>query len=217
MPRVPPTRARDLLAGAVVLLVSLSLIRLAVDHEMVVHADALRGGRADAEIPVIEQVREWSKAGVWVGRIALTAAVVAWMVRARRIVQGYDCDLFRSDPDFAVSGWFLPGVNLVAPYLLMADVWTASNPSRQPEAVVDRLPVPRRIVLWWLLFLLSVGVGVMEVMDVGVGGDPWAPFDAHLDYVMTGSQVVSAVLLLWVVVQATGFIERRYDAGTSGA
>ena len=46
---------------------------------------------------------------MWIARIALTAAVVAWMVRARRIVQGYDCDLFRSDPDFAASGWFMPG------------------------------------------------------------------------------------------------------------
>jgi hypothetical protein len=215
VPRVPPTRARDLLAGAVVLLVSLSLARLAVDHEMIAHADALRRGRDDSAIPVIEHLRVWTKAGVWIARIALTAAVVAWMVRARRIVQGYDCDLFRSDPDFAASGWFMPGMNLVAPYLLMADVWTASNPSRQPEAIVDRLPVPRRIVGWWLLFLLSVAVGMMEAMDVAFSGT-WAPFDAHLDYVMTGSQVVSALLLLWVVVQATSFIERRYDAGPSG-
>ena len=90
MPRVPPTRARDLLAGAVVLLVSLSLIRLAVTSRWSCTAMPCEaGGRP--QIPVIEQVREWSKAGVWVGRIALTAAVVAWMVRARRIVQGYDC------------------------------------------------------------------------------------------------------------------------------
>ena len=200
-----------------VLLVSVSVVRLAVDHEMVVHVDALRHGRADGEIPVIENLRVWSKAGVWVARLAIAAAVIAWMAKARRIVQTYDCDLFRSDPDFAVSGWFLPGFNLVAPYVLMADVWTASNPTRRPEAMVDRLPVPRRIALWWLLFLLSVGVGVMEVMDVVAGGGSWAPFDAHLDYVMTGSQIISAVLLLWVVVQATGFIERRYDDSVSAA
>lgn len=200
-----------------VLLVSLSVVRLAVDHEMVVHVDALRQGRADGEIPVIENLRVWSKAGVWVARIAIAVTVITWMAKARRIVQTYDCDLFRSDPDFAVSGWFLPGFNLVAPYVLMADVWTASNPTRRPQAMVDRLPVPRRIALWWLLFLLSVGVGVMEVMDVVAGGDSWAPFDAHLDYVMTGSQIVSAVLLLWVVVQATGFIERRYDDSVSAA
>ena len=105
---------------------------------------------------------------------------------------------------------------MIAPYVLMADVWTAAHPSRPPGAMVDRLRVPRRIGLWWGLFLLSVVLGAIEATDLAVGGGTWAPFDAHLDYVMTGSQIVFAVLL-WIVVGATGFIERRYAEATSPA
>ncbi len=214
---MPPTRARDLLAGAVVLLVTLSLVRLAVDREMTVHVASLRAGSPDSGVWQIEHLRRLSKAGTWLGRLAVAVAVAAWMGRARRIVQSYDCDLYRTDPDMAVWGFFLPPFNVFAPYVLMADVWTAAHPSRPPDAMVDRLPVPRRIGLWWGLFLLSVVLGAIEATDLAVGGGTWAPFDAHLDYVMTGSQIVSAVLLLWIVVGATGFIERRYAAATSPA
>lgn len=36
-----------------------------------------------------------------------------------------------------------------------------------------------------------------------------APFDMDLDFAMTTCQIVSAVLLAWTVVPATGFIEQR--------
>jgi hypothetical protein len=207
----PPLRRRDLLLGAVVLLVSVSLVRLGVDRAVLAHADSVRGHRptTDGEVPVIEHLRQGVKGLVWLARLALTVAVVAWMASARRIVQTYDCGVFRSDPDFAVTGWFLPPINLVAPYLLMSDVWLAGHPGRRPDAIIGRLRVPRRIKLWWLLFLVSVGLGIMEAADRVHGGSTWAPFDMHLDYAMTVCQIVSAVLLAWIVVQATGFIERR--------
>lgn len=208
----PPTRARDLVAGAVVLLVTLSVLRLFVDRQLLLHVGSLRRHHVfDPQVPVVERLRRFVKGAVWLGRLGVAVTVVAWTARARRIVQTYDCDLYRSDVDFAVTGWFLPPMNLMAPYLLMADVWTASHPSRRPEAIVDRLRVPRRIALWWGLFLLSGFLGVIEAADLAAGGGTWASFDVHIDYAMTTCQIVSAVLLLWTVVRATGFIEQRYD------
>jgi hypothetical protein len=209
----PPTRARDLVAGAVVLLVTLSVLRLFVDRQMMLHVASLRRHHSfDPQVPVVERLRRFVKAAVWLGRLAVAVTLVSWMARARRIVQAYDCDLYRSDVDFAVAGWFLPPMNIIAPYLLMADVWTASHPSRRPEAIIDRLRVPRRIKLWWGLFLVSGFLGLMEARDLAAGGGTWAPFDVHIDYVMTGCQIVSALLLLWIVVRATDFIQQRYDA-----
>jgi hypothetical protein len=204
--------------GACALLVTLSVVRLMVDRQMLVHVHSLRVDQplVDAEVPVIEHLRVATHWSLWIARALVAFAVVAWMAVARRIVQTYDCDLYRSDPDFAVTGWFLPPMNLFAPYLLMADVWTASHPSRQPEAIVDRLKVPRRISGWWGLFLLSCSIGVMGLLDGFHGGSPWAPFDVHLDYVTTSCQIVSAVLLAWTVVPATGFIERRSAAFSPG-
>lgn len=207
----PPSRRRDLLLGAVVLLVSLSVVRLGVDHAVLAHADSVRGRgpTTDGAVPVIEQLRQGVKALVWMARLSLAVAVVGWMAHARRIVQTYDCGVWRSDPDFAVTGWLIPPINLVAPYLLMSDVYLAGHPSRGPDAVIDRLRVPRRITLWWLLFLASLPLGLMEAADRVYGGSAWAPFDMHLDYVMTACQIVSAVLLGWIVVRATAFIEQR--------
>ena len=211
-----PTRRRDLLVGACALLVTVSVVRLGVDREMLAHVHSLRGDRplTDAQVPVIEHLRHGTEWAVWLARLLVGAAVVAWMAVARRIVQTYDCDLYRSDPGFAVSGWFIPPMNLGAPYLLMADVWTASHPSRRPEAIVDRLPVPRRILVWWGLFLVSVVVGCMGLLDAVHGGSPWAPFDVRLDSVTTTCQLVSAAVLAWIVVRATGFIEWRAATST---
>jgi len=36
----------------------------------------------------------------------------------------------------------------------------------------------------------------------------------HLDYTMTAGQVVTAVLLGWTVVGATGFIEQRAEVAS---
>jgi hypothetical protein len=111
-----------------------------------------------------------------------------------------------------VTGWVLPPFNLVAPYLLMADVVVASDPARRPEAIIDRLPVPRRVGWWWGLFVASAAIGAMQLTDLVHGAFVWASFEVHLDYVMTSCQIASAALLLWIVVQATGFIQLRYDA-----
>jgi uncharacterized protein DUF4328 len=207
----PPLRQRGLVLGTVVLLVTLCAVRLGVDRAVLAHAGSVRHRHAvtDRAVPTIERLRVGVTGAVWLARSALTAAIVAWMARARALVQTYDCGLFRSDPAFAVSGWFIPPINLMAPYLLMADVWTASHPSRPPDAVVDRLKVPRRITGWWLLLLLSLFLGIMEIADRMHGGSTWAPFDMDLDYAMTTCQIVSAVLLAWTVVPATGFIEQR--------
>jgi hypothetical protein len=207
----PPSRRRDLVVGACGLLVTISLVRLGVDRAMLAHVDSLRRGQplSDAEVPVIERVRVASHWLLFVSRVLVAAAIVAWMAVARRIVQGYDCDLYRSDPDFAVTGWFLPPMNVLVPYLLMADVWTASHPARPPEAIVDRIKVPRRIGWWWGLFVLSCVIGLMGLLDGFHGGSAWAPFDVHLDVATLTCQIGSAALLVWIVVRATGFIEQR--------
>jgi len=202
--------------GACVLLVTVSLVRLGVDREMLAHVHSLRGDQplTDAQVPVIEHLRVDTHWALWLARGLVGAAIVAWMAVARRVVQTYDCDLYRSDVDYAVLGWFLPPMSIAAPYLMMADVWTASHPSRKAEAVVDRLRVPRRITLWWTLFMLSLSLGVMGLLDGFHGGSPWAPFDVHLDYVVLGCQIVSATLLGWIVIQATSFMEQRAESST---
>jgi hypothetical protein len=202
--------------GACVLLVTLSVVRLGVDRQILAHVHSLKGPGplTDGEVPLIENLRVGTTWLVWGTRALLGIAIIAWVKVARDIVQSYDCDLYRSDADFAVAGWFLPGMNIVAPYVLMADVWTASHPSRRPEAVIDRQPVPLRIGLWWGLFLLSVVVGVMGLLDGVHGGSPWAPFDVGLDMITKSCQIVSAALLAWIVVRATGFIEQRAATST---
>lgn len=198
-----------------VLLVTLCLVRLAVDRETILHGASLRSGSPDPTVGQVEDLRRLVKGGTWLARLAIAGVLATWMGRARRIVQTYDCDLYRTDPDMAVWGVLVPPLNLVAPYVLMADVWTAAHPSRLPGAIIDRIPVPRRITLWWGLLLLSLVVGAAETVYAAFGDGPWAPFVVHLDYVMTASQVGSALLLLWIVVRATGFIEQRYAAAAS--
>ena len=64
-------------------------------------------------------------------------------------------------PGWAVDWWFIPIMNLLWPYLIMAEIWSGSRPQNQPEYPVvwvgsHALPL---LGLWWTTFLLSGYIG----------------------------------------------------------
>lgn len=62
----------------------------------------------------------------------------------------------RYSPGWAVGGWFIPLVNLVYPYLVMADIWKNSSVAARegPEASRRSAGAPAGLVIaWWTLYL----------------------------------------------------------------
>ena len=57
----------------------------------------------------------------------------------------------------------VPFLNLVRPKQIMNDLWRATDPKMpvQPGIAWKQVRVPLLVHAWWLLFLLSVAVGIV--------------------------------------------------------
>lgn len=58
------------------------------------------------------------------------------------------------------------------------------------------------IVIWWLVFFMSLPIGVQRHEDLGDGGDPGAPANPRLGIkalITTGVSVVLFGLVFWAV------------------
>jgi hypothetical protein len=83
---------------------------------------------------------------VTVTTIAAVVAYLTWLIRARQ-----DAGQTRSAASPVLAGWFVPGVNLIAPPVMMDRLWWALRP-----------PVDRRtrwlalLTAWWLSWLAAL-------------------------------------------------------------
>jgi hypothetical protein len=75
---------------------------------------------------------------------------------------------------FAIAGWFLPPFLFVIPFLMLMEMWKASDPSSPPQDESwRRSPIHPIIPIWWVLYglvpivLFFVGQNPLE----GLGGD----------------------------------------------
>jgi hypothetical protein len=98
----------------------------------------------------------------------------------------------RLAPGWAIGGWFVPIVNLVLPYLVVADVWKATGGRRSGGRAL--------VACWWASYLLS---GVLALSANGAEDDATTLHDAlhvnSLYLARAGSLLVAAVLALVIV------------------
>lgn len=123
-------------------------------------------------------------------------------------------------PAWAIAGWFLPPCVLyVIPYLMMRDLWKASDPNSGPDW--KKNPVGTIVHVWWVLFgllpiaFISVTVGNFrfnaDADDVETAEDIVDGFNVTL-----GSSVVqlaAAVAFLLLVAQLTARHKQTTNEG----
>jgi hypothetical protein len=207
-----PTALRTAVVVACMLFVVLAAARIVVDRQLV---SQLHGAaRSGHHLSVLEQRRHFLVAWLWVGRLAIAVTLVAWLIPARRIVQGYDCGMFRSEPDTVISTFVLAPFSLPGPYEQVSDVWLAGHPARPPDAIIDSLRVPFRVVAWWWGFVGTVVLAILVYLFREQYSRDWTAAGARLDALVIGGQLLSAALLAWIVVDATRFIARRAEAAS---
>ncbi|WP_308250929.1 DUF4328 domain-containing protein [Nonomuraea rhizosphaerae] len=97
---------------------------------------------------------------VAVTTVAAAAAYLTWLVRARQ------ANSRSASPSPVAWAWLLPGVNLVAPVLLVDEVWRGSRPP------LDRRP--RWLALlgaWWLAWLTTLALVTVRLSLDSSAGD----------------------------------------------
>jgi hypothetical protein len=99
---------------------------------------------------------------VWLPvQAALIIVFLIWMHRAARNLPALGLAHPRSSPGWAVGWWFIPFANVIKPYQVMTEIWTASEP---PPGVpgADSRDVRRPaslLAFWWWLWLIANFVG----------------------------------------------------------
>jgi hypothetical protein len=87
--------------------------------------------------------------------IAAVIACLTWLIRARQ-----DAGQARPAAPSVLAGWFVPGVNLIAPPVMMDRLWWASRP-----------PVDRRtrwlalLTAWWLSWLAALTLVLVRLLS----------------------------------------------------
>jgi hypothetical protein len=97
----------------------------------------------------------------------------------------------RYTPSWAVGWWFVPVLNLVRPFQVIAEAWMVS--ARDPGASLGVL-----LPTWWGLSVL--GVVVSRLVVVRAGGDTLAGLRTEAIIETTASLVLIVAALLCVVV-----------------
>ncbi|MEU5402980.1 DUF4328 domain-containing protein [Streptomyces sp. NPDC005963] len=133
-------------------------------------------------------------------------AFIVWFHRMRRNAAVFAPNAFRQGPGWAIGSWFIPGVNLVLPYLIARTVWSAvSRPAADGKTVSWPLHV------WWGLYVVSL-------LSLGLTGQIYGAADTFAGQ-RTGLLLLMAADVLDIVAagMAAYFVIRLTDAMDSTA
>ncbi len=86
--------------------------------------------------------------------LAITAvAFLTWLHRARVNVRALGVRRLAYGREWTVLGFLVPLLNLFRPYQVVREIWQASDPSTGDPMAWKIVTAPRRIAVWWGLFV----------------------------------------------------------------
>ncbi|MDQ3577770.1 MAG: DUF4328 domain-containing protein, partial [Actinomycetota bacterium] len=147
----------------------------------------------------------------WLGGLALSGiAFLAWLWRAR-INSARLCDApQRLRIRWSLGSWFVPGLNLWWPQMVVSDVWRASRPDVAGRGADLRAVRPSRLVTaWWTLFLLANAVDLVAVHLLTDDGTVSALLAVVIANTASGGCTALAALAILVIM-------RRIDRWQTG-
>lgn len=117
-----------------------------------------------------------------------------WIYRASKNTRALGATGLRSSPGWAVGSYFVPIVNLFAPFIAMREIWQASaDPGNWPAA--RRTPL---LGWWWFLWLAAAVSGSVAQ---GILTKP-----GSMEAAKAGSLVASAQSLFYLALNIVAFL-----------
>ena len=96
--------------------------------------------------------------------VATAVVFLVWIDRAYRNLRGLGAHRLRFSPGWAIGAFFVPFLNLVRPYEIVTEIWSASNPDvgvtdevlKQHTSAAGRYSSKSRLIgMWWAVWILS--------------------------------------------------------------
>jgi hypothetical protein len=127
---------------------------------------------------------------------------IIWFRRAYRNLVAWGTESLRFEAGWTVGGWLVPFLNLVRPKQIMNDLWRATDPELpvQPGIAWKQVRVPLLVHAWWLLFLLSLAVGVVASNLRGEASTLEEFGSASIVTLLSDALILPAAVLAFLVV-----------------
>lgn len=125
-------------------------------------------------------------------------AFLAWLSRVVDNVPSLGGGRPNASPRAAIGWWFVPFVNLVKPFQVVADVWRRLATTPQERATT-------LLLVWWLLWL---GGGIVDRI-IGAVPDPDDLATLRSLLVLDSIALFAQVIAGWLLIRAIWEIERR--------
>lgn len=150
-----------------------------------------------------------------IGLFVVTAIVfLMWQYRRVRNFPALGIADGNYTPGWSVGAWFVPFLNLVHGYAIMAELWRTS--ATAPEGLWRKGPVTKLIPAWWLTYLAGNIVSSISSYSM-IGFPPESP--GYVDRLLVAIillmvhyflMAVSAVVLLRLIQQLEQRQQERY-------
>lgn len=202
-PTYTPPGSRS--AAAIVALyvkIGACLLAIGADVGRIVVAGRLADGRAlPDKLAKADQLVVFGAIVELIAFLVAAALFLRWQVRAHRNLEALGAG--RQRTGLGVVAWFVPIVNLLAPWRLVASLWRAGEANRS---------APRLFLVWWAAWVLAV-LAVLAAWTL-LGGAADVAERQRIDTlraVATGLSAIAAGLAIAVVAQTTARQDRRAD------
>lgn len=139
--------------------------------------------------------------------LPLAVLFTAWIYRVYRNLSAFGVSGLKYSPGWAAGCFFVPILNLWRPYMVVEEIWKASDPNVDVSVASSwqNLPAPPLITLWWSLFIapwfIRIGLRILNQYGADKGGGEILLFLIEL------LSVGAAVLAIFVVRQ----IDKRQE------
>ncbi|MFC1865572.1 DUF4328 domain-containing protein [Chloroflexota bacterium] len=194
-------------AAYLLILIVVNIIAISADYSQVQLVGRAINGQAvtlfEAAVNDNNLLLTW---GVQIIIFGITViALLMWVHRVYRNLQSLGADNLMFSPGWAVGGFFIPIWNLLHPFLVVREIWKASDPS---IAINDSLAWKNASLsclatFWWLLFVASWfivfilnqwSIGAMSLQELYAFSWVMLPMDG-----LTLLSAVLTILLVWSI------------------
>jgi acyl-CoA thioesterase len=156
-------------------------------------------------------------AGLLALQVALYGATatgfIIWTYAARSNLRSLGARKLEYTTSWAVTGWWIPIVNLIRPYQVIREIWKASDPGTTDPTAWKEIQTPRLLKLWWLFVWLFVSFNIaVLVVTMSAGGVPAQyQFARALSIFADACAAVSATLSYFVVSKVSDAQDEKWE------
>lgn len=156
LPPFVPTRRSVRFVG-LLFMVSAGISWIAVGYDFSEIRLGLLHPDGTTQHPAIRLAYDTMGSIVWTAQLAIlaitAAAFLTWLHRVRVNVRALGVRRLAYARHWTVLGFLVPLLNLLRPYQVVREIWQASDPCTGDPMAWKVVAAPRRIALWWGLFV----------------------------------------------------------------